>query len=149
MLRAQHLSHNRKSGGSRMSTGAKAERGTHSASPVLLCLGWSYFFFVVFLAAFFAAFLVAICLFSLSIEHRCCNCKLAANEGIDLMKFSVKKNRAFNETFFAPDTPATYVRSPERTSRGQGGGRVRTTVRARHRLGEDAFTRGRSDVCLE
>jgi hypothetical protein len=77
----------------------------------LLCLGWNYFFFVVFLAAFFAAFLVAICLFSLSIEHRCCNCKLAANEGIDLMKFGVKKNRAFNESFFAPGgTSATYVR---------------------------------------
>jgi hypothetical protein len=43
-----------------MNIAANAERGTHSAPPVLLCLGWNYFFFVVFLAAFFAAFLVAI-----------------------------------------------------------------------------------------
>jgi len=76
----------------------------------LLCLGWIYFFFVVFFAAFFAAFLVAICLFSLSIEHRSCNCKVAANEGIDLMKFGVKKNRLLNETFFAPGAAAsTYL----------------------------------------
>ena len=92
-----------------MNIDSNAERGTHSASPVLLCLGWIYFFFVVFLAAFFAAFLVAICLFSLSIEHRCCNRKVAANEGIDLMKFSVKKNRKVNESFFAPAAPLQHT----------------------------------------
>jgi hypothetical protein len=55
---------------------------------------WIYFFFAAaFFAVFLAAFLVAICLFSLSIKLRSCNTIVAANEGIDLAKNSVKKNR--------------------------------------------------------
>ena len=76
---------------------ADAERGTLIASPVSVCLGWIYFFFAAFfagfLAAFLAAFFVAICLFSLLIRHRSATRCIAANEGIDLRKFTVKKNR--------------------------------------------------------
>lgn len=61
------------------------------------CFGF-YFFFAAFLVAFlagafFAAFFVAICLFSLVIRHGPATHFIAANEGIDLRKFTVKKNR--------------------------------------------------------
>jgi hypothetical protein len=36
--------------------------------------------------------------------------KLAANEGIDLMKFSVKKNRSFCEFFFATEDTSLRLR---------------------------------------
>jgi hypothetical protein len=66
--------------------------------PFLLCLLLVYFFFVAFFAAFLAgaflaAFFVAICLFSLVMRHRLNYSCIAANEGIDLRKFTVKKNR--------------------------------------------------------
>jgi hypothetical protein len=82
--------------------------GRDERPPFCVCLGLDYFlaaFFAAFLAAFFttffAAFLVAIRLFSLSIRHRSCNTLTTANECIDFTKFSVKKNRYNNETFFA------------------------------------------------
>jgi hypothetical protein len=49
------------------------------------------FFAAFFAGAFLAAFLVAICLFSLVIRHRRYNSCIAANEGIDLRKFTVKE----------------------------------------------------------
>jgi hypothetical protein len=50
--------------------------------------------------AFFAAFFVAICLFSLVIRHKPATHFIAANEGIDLRKFTVKKNRYDTKNFF-------------------------------------------------
>ena len=64
-----------------------------SASPVYVCLLDYFFFAAAFFAVFLAAFLVAICLFSLWIKLWSCNTNVAANEGIDLVKISVKRNR--------------------------------------------------------
>jgi hypothetical protein len=73
-------------------------KGGRSSRPPFVCLLPIYFFFAAFLVAFlagafFAAFFVAICLFSLVIRHKPATHFIAANEGIDLRKFTVKKNR--------------------------------------------------------
>jgi hypothetical protein len=53
--------------------------------------------------------------------------KVAANEGIDLMKFSVKKNRSFHESFFAGED--TWMRVFDREFR-------RMNVSGARRFGE-------------
>jgi hypothetical protein len=61
---------------------------------------WNYFFFAAaFFAVFFAAFLFAIACspYRSSIELQR---NVAANEGIDFMKKSVKKNRVLTKVFF-------------------------------------------------
>src|ERR1035437_1567909 len=83
-------------------------------------LPWlDYFFFLAtFFAAFFAAFLVAIDLFSLSIRHRSCNRKVATNRGIDLLKFSVKKNRYVGAFFLRKKIPGCAPAYRENRRRG-------------------------------
>ena len=84
----------------------KRKWGTLSKRPPFAFACWIYFFFVAaFFAVFLAAFLVAICLFSLWIKLWSCNTIVAANEGIDLVKISVKKNR-LRAHFFLCSPPA-------------------------------------------
>lgn len=65
--------------------------------PFCVCLRLVYFFLAAFFAAFLTTFLAAFFVAMVSIlprKIRClCNRYIAANEGIDSWKISVKKNR--------------------------------------------------------
>jgi hypothetical protein len=60
---------------------------------------WVYFFFAAFFATFLAAFFVAILPVLPVIKRVRCTTCIAANEGIDFVKKSVKRNR-YVGTFF-------------------------------------------------
>jgi hypothetical protein len=96
---------------------AKAERGTlYSAPRSALPLGW-------ITSSWLSSWLPFLLLSSLPFAYSPCRLdidaatqKLAANEGIVLMKFSVKKNRSFCEIFFAREDTSPCKR-PTKISR--------------------------------
>jgi hypothetical protein len=89
----------------------KAERGTlYSAPRSALPLGW-------ITSSWLSSWLPFLLLSSLPFAYSPCRLdidaatlKLAANEGIVLMKFSVKKNRSFCEIFFASEDTSLRLR---------------------------------------
>ena len=67
--------------------------------PLIVFACWIYFFFAAFFATFLAAFFVAILPVLPVIKRVRCMMCIAANEGIDFVKKSVKRNRYFDALF--------------------------------------------------